>query len=95
MDGGFLVTGRKIFASLQARRTSTTSRRRWEGEDVTASWACRPWPTVSASRAPGIPSACGAVSRTLVMDAAFVPADNEWLPPGLYNQAAERSPPTC
>ena len=34
----------------------------------------------------------GSCSRTLVMDGAFVPAANEWLPPGLDDQAAERYP---
>jgi alkylation response protein AidB-like acyl-CoA dehydrogenase len=34
----------------------------------------------------------GTVSRTLLMTDAFVPAANEWLPAGIYNQAAERYP---
>jgi alkylation response protein AidB-like acyl-CoA dehydrogenase len=32
------------------------------------------------------------VSRTLLMHEVFVPAENEWMPAGLYNQAALRYP---
>ena len=93
VDGGFLVTGRKIFASLSGAADFYNVTAQVEGEDVI--------------RFLGVPAAGdgvriegtwdplgmrGTVSRTLVMDGAFVPAEHEWLPPGLYDQAAERYP---
>jgi len=93
VEGGFLVTGRKIFASLSGAADFYNVTAQVEGENVI--------------RFLGVPAGAdgvriegtwdplgmrGTVSRTLVMDAAFVPSDNEWLPPGLYNQAAERYP---
>jgi alkylation response protein AidB-like acyl-CoA dehydrogenase len=93
VEGGFLVTGRKIFASLSGAADYYNVTAQVEGED--------------AIRFLGVPADAGGVrlegtwdplgmrgtvSRTLVMEDAFVPAANEWLPPGLYNQAAERYP---
>ena len=28
----------------------------------------------------------GTISKNLVFDAAFVPEENEWLPPGMFDQ---------
>ncbi len=134
VEGGFLVTGRKIFASLSgaadfynvtalvdgagARRTAgptspnDTGARRTAGptspNDTGARRTAGPTsPSSTGIRFLGVPAAAdgvriegtwdplgmrGTVSRTLVMDGAFVPAANEWLPPGLYDQAAERYP---
>ena len=161
VEGGFLVTGRKIFASLSgaadfynvtarvegedgarrtagptspndgARRTAgptspnDTGARRTAGptspkESTGARRTAGPTSPTPARGEPqgrrarstgirflGVPATAdgvriegtwdplgmrGTVSRTLVMDGAFVPAANEWLPPGLYDQAAQRYP---
>jgi len=34
----------------------------------------------------------GTDSRTLVIEDAFVPAEHEWIPPGMFNQVARRWP---
>jgi alkylation response protein AidB-like acyl-CoA dehydrogenase len=93
VEGGFLVTGRKIFASLSGAADFYNVTAQVEGEGTI--------------RFLGVPAKAdgvriegtwdplgmrGTVSRTLVMDGAFVPAHHEWLPPGLYDQAAERYP---
>ena len=142
VEGGFLVTGRKIFASLSgaadfynvtarvdgddgdddggtgARRTAGPTSPNSTGASRTAgptspncTGARRSAGPTSANgtgiRFLGVPATAdgvriegtwdplgmrGTVSRTLVMDGAFVPAANEWLPPGLYDQAAQRYP---
>ncbi|MGZ4674825.1 MAG: acyl-CoA dehydrogenase family protein [Ilumatobacteraceae bacterium] len=93
VDGGWRVTGRKIFASLSGAANFYNVICQVPGEDTI--------------RFLGVPAhaegvSCvddwdplgmrGTVSRTLLMDDAFVPATNEWLPAGMYNQAAERYP---
>lgn len=93
VEGGFLVTGRKIFASLSGSATFYNVTCQVPGED--------------SIRLLGVPADAegvsivddwdplgmrGTVSRTLLMDKAFVPAGNEWMPPGAYNQAANRYP---
>ena len=93
VEGGFLVTGRKIFASLSGAADFYNVTAQVEGEDVI--------------RFLGVPAGAdgvriegtwdplgmrGTVSRTLVMERAFVRSEHEWLPPGLYDQAAERYP---
>jgi alkylation response protein AidB-like acyl-CoA dehydrogenase len=93
VDNGWRVTGRKIFASLSGAANFYNVICQVPGED--------------AIRFLGVPAdaegvTCvddwdplgmrGTVSRTLLMDDAFVPAGNEWLPAGMYNQAAERYP---
>ena len=90
---GWRVTGRKIFASLSGAADFYNVICQVPGDD--------------AIRFLGVPADAGGVtsiddwdplgmrgtvSRTLLMDDAFVPADNEWLPAGMYNQAAERYP---
>lgn len=93
VDNGWRVTGRKIFASLSGAANFYNVICQVPGED--------------AIRFLGVPADAegvtsvddwdplgmrGTVSRTLLMDDAFVPAGNEWLPAGMYNQAAERYP---
>jgi alkylation response protein AidB-like acyl-CoA dehydrogenase len=93
VDGGWLVSGRKIFASLSGAADYYNVTCQSPGEDVI--------------RLLGVPAEGdgveivddwdplgmrGTVSRTLLMRDVFVPHDNEWMPPGLYNQAAVRYP---
>ncbi len=93
VDGGWLVSGRKIFASLSGAADFYNVTCRVEGED--------------RIRLLGVPADAsgvsiagdwdplgmrGTVSRTLVMDRAFVPQANEWMPPGAYDEAAQRYP---
>ena len=93
VDGGYLVTGRKIFASLAGACTYHNVLCQVEGEDQL--------------RFLGVPHGGDGVtiegewdalgmrgtdSRNLLMEKVFVPAEHEWLPPGLFNQAADRFP---
>ncbi len=93
VDGGWLVTGRKIFASLSGAATFYNVTCMVPGEDQV--------------RLLGVPAdgngvqivddwdplgMRGTVSRTLLMNDVFVPTDNEWMPVGTYNQAALRFP---
>jgi alkylation response protein AidB-like acyl-CoA dehydrogenase len=93
VENGWRVTGRKIFASLSGAANFYNVICQVAGDDTI--------------RFLGVPADAegvttvddwdplgmrGTVSRTLLMDDAFVPADNEWLPAGIYNQAAERYP---
>ena len=94
VDGGFLVTGRKIFASLSGAADfyNVTAQVRGRGRHPLPRRA-RHGAMGCASRGRGIRSACGARSRARSSwTGAFVPAEHEWLPPGLYDQAAERYP---
>jgi alkylation response protein AidB-like acyl-CoA dehydrogenase len=107
VEGGFLVTGRKIFASLSGAADFYNVTARVDGEDGARRTAGPTSPKSTGIRFLGVPATAdgvriegtwdplgmrGTVSRTLVMDGAFVPAANEWLPPGLYDQAAQRYP---
>lgn len=91
--GGWMVSGRKIFASLSGAATFYNVTCQVPGED--------------AIRLLGVPAHAdgvtivddwdplgmrATVSRTLLMDNAFVPSANEWMPVGAYNQAANRYP---
>jgi alkylation response protein AidB-like acyl-CoA dehydrogenase len=93
VEGGFRVTGRKIFASLSdaADRhnvlcvTPGDERVRFlsvprgaEGATIVGTW------DPLGMR--------GTISKDLVLDDVFVPAENELLPPGVFNQMAERWP---
>jgi alkylation response protein AidB-like acyl-CoA dehydrogenase len=93
VDGGFRVTGRKIFASLSgaANRYNVTCQvpgepfirllsipADAEGIEIVGDW------DPLGMR--------GTVSRTLLFTDVFVPEDNEVLPPRGYDQAAQRFP---
>jgi len=93
VEGGWTVTGRKIFASLSGAATFYNVTCVVPGDDRV--------------RLLGVPASAdgveivddwdplgmrGTVSRTLLMKDAFVPHVNEWMPPGAYNQAALRYP---
>ncbi|MEM9561770.1 MAG: acyl-CoA dehydrogenase family protein [Actinomycetota bacterium] len=92
-DGGYLVSGKKIFASLSTSADVHNVACMVEGD-----------PRI---RLLGVPAGAdgltvtgewdplgmrGTVSKTLLLDKVFVPADNEWLPPGVFNQMATRWP---
>ena len=93
VDGGFLVTGRKIFASLSEAADMHNIVALSPATTVCASSACRrprdglqiegDWDPVGMR---------ATLSRTLVFDRVFVPQENEWLPPGGFDQAATRWP---
>ena len=91
--GGYRVTGRKIFASLSGAAdihnvvclVPGDDRIRFMGVPAAAAGA-----TIEGEWDPlGMR---GTDSRTLVLDGALVPAGNEWLPPGAFDQAATRWP---
>ena len=93
VDGGYLVTGKKIFASLAGACDYHNVLCQVEGDD--------------RLRLLGVPHGGegvsivgdwdplgmrGTDSRNLVMNDVFVPAEHEWLPPGVFNQCADRFP---
>lgn len=93
VDGGYLVTGKKIFASLAGACDFHNVLCLVEGDE--------------RLRLLGVPHGGkgvsivggwdpigmrGTDSRNLVMEDVFVPNEHEWLPPGLFNQAADRFP---
>ncbi len=93
VDGGYLVSGRKIFASLSGGAHINNVACMVEGDQRV--------------RLLGVPADGDGVtiegdwdplgmratdSRTLVMDDVFVPAEHEWIPAGAFDQAAQRWP---
>ncbi|HCV35140.1 MAG TPA: acyl-CoA dehydrogenase [Acidimicrobiaceae bacterium] len=93
VDGGYLLTGRKVFASLSEVADLHNVTCMVEGDDRV--------------RFLGVPADADGViiegdwdplgmrgtnSRNLVFDGAFVPAENEFLPPGGFDQMATRWP---
>ena len=92
-EGGYRVTGRKIFASLSGAAhihnvvclVPGDDRIRFMGVPADAPGAAiaGEWDPLGMR---------GTDSRTLVLDDATVPAENEWLPPGAFDQAATRWP---
>lgn len=93
VEGGFNVSGRKIFASLSgaANRYNVTCQSPGEPfirllsipADADGVQIVGDWDPLGMR---------GTVSRTLLFDEVFVPADNEVLPPHGYDQAAQRFP---
>ena len=93
VDGGYRVTGRKIFASLSGAADIHNVVCMVEGDSMV--------------RLLGVPADARGVtlegdwdslgmratdSRTLVLTEVFVPLENEWIPPGMFDQAALRWP---
>jgi alkylation response protein AidB-like acyl-CoA dehydrogenase len=93
VDGGFLISGKKIFASLS------------DAADVHNVVALVPGD--DRIRLFGVPKGAegltivgdwdplgmrGTISRTLLLDDVFVPADHEWIPAGVFDQVAHRYP---
>lgn len=93
VEGGYLVSGRKIFASLSGASTFHNVLCQVDGDD--------------RLRLLGVPhdgegvtiegdwdplGMRGTDSRNLVMDKVFVPNEHEWLPPGVFNRIAARWP---
>jgi alkylation response protein AidB-like acyl-CoA dehydrogenase len=93
VDGGWLVTGRKIFASLSGAADFYNVICQMPADDTVLFLGV-------PADADGVSivddwdplGMRGTVSRTLLMNDVFVPAAHEWLPAGAYNQAAERYP---
>ncbi|MDX6377764.1 MAG: hypothetical protein QOE98_2067 [Gaiellaceae bacterium] len=93
VDGGFLVSGRKIFASLAGAAAAYNLTCVVPGEDRLR------FLSVAADN-PGVQitgvwdtlGMRGTDSRDLVFDEAFVPAEAELLPPGFFGQIADRWP---
>ncbi len=93
VDGGFRVTGRKIFASLSGAA---------DRYNVTCQVPGEPFIRLLSIPADGDGIEIvgdwdplgmrGTVSRTLLFTDTFVPADHEVLPPRGYDQAAQRFP---
>jgi alkylation response protein AidB-like acyl-CoA dehydrogenase len=93
IEGGWLVTGRKIFASLSGAATFYNVTVHVPGEEFLRFLGV-------AADADGVTviddwdplGMRGTVSRTLILKDAFVPHANEWLPRGAYDEAANRYP---
>ena len=93
VEGGFRVTGRKIFASLSGAANRYNVTCQVPGEpfirllsipaDADGIQIVGDWDPLGMR---------GTVSRTLLFEDVFVPADNEVLPPRGYDQAAQRFP---
>ena len=89
VDGGFLVTGKKIFASLSGASTFHNVLCQVEGEDeLRLLGVPHEGEGVSIEGEWDPLGMRGTDSRNLVMDNVFVAAEHEWLPPGVFNQAA-------
>ena len=92
-DRSYRVTGRKIFASLSGAAHIHNVVCLVPGDDRIRFMgvpADSPGATIEGEWDPlGMR---GTDSRTLVLDDAVVPAGNEWLPPGAFDQAAARWP---
>jgi alkylation response protein AidB-like acyl-CoA dehydrogenase len=93
VEGGFRVTGRKIFASLSGAANRYNVTCQVPGEpfirllsipaDADGIQIVGDWDPLGMR---------GTVSRTLLFEDVFVPVDNEVLPPRGYDQAAQRFP---
>ena len=89
VDGGFLVTGARSSPRWRARRRVQPDLR-GAGRGGPALLQCRADNPGVRSPATGTRSACAAPTRaTLVFEDAFVPADDELLPAGLFDQLAD------
>lgn len=93
VDGGYRVSGRKIFASLSGAANIHNVIVQVEGDPrirLLGMPADADGVTIEGDWDPlGMR---GTDSRNLIMDDVFVPAGNEWIPPGAFDQAAVRWP---
>ena len=93
VDGGYRVSGRKIFASLSGAADIHNVVCNVEGDD-----RVRFLGVPAGSEGLVIEGAWdplgmrGTDSRNLVLDDVFVPAGHEWVPPGVFDQMARRWP---
>jgi alkylation response protein AidB-like acyl-CoA dehydrogenase len=93
VDGGYLVTGRKIFASLSGAATFHNVLCLVEGDERLRLLGVPHEGTGVEIQGEWDPLGMrGTDSRNLVMDRVFVPHEHEWLPPGVFNQEADRFP---
>ncbi len=93
VDGGYRVNGKKIFASLSdsagmhdiVALAPGDERIRFLGvpKDSEGLTIVGDWDPLGMR---------GTVSKTLLFDNVFVPAENEWIPPGVFNRLASRWP---
>ena len=93
VDGGYLVTGRKIFASLSGGCDWHNVLCQVEGDDRLRLLGVPH--TGEGVRIQGTWDPLGmrgTDSRNLVMEKVFVSEEHEWLPPGVFNQCADRWP---
>lgn len=93
VDGGFLISGRKIFASLSDAADVHNVVALVPGDDRIRLFGVTkdaPGLTITGDWDPlGMR---GTISRTLLLDDVFVPADHEWVPAGVFDQLAYRYP---
>jgi len=105
VDGGYRISGRKIFASLAGAADfygvlCTLERRSSERGDGSGGRMRDSMYLAVPSDAPGVTvtgewdplGMRGTVSRTLLLDDVFVPDEARLMPEGLYHQAASRFP---
>ncbi len=93
VDGGYLVTGRKIFASLAGACDYHNVLCQVEGDERLRLLGVPHGGTGVSIVGDWDPLGMrGTDSRNLVMEDVFVPAEHEWLPPGAFNQSADRFP---
>lgn len=93
VDGGWRVTGRKIFASLSDAADSHNVICRAEGEDRIRFLGIEAGSAGLRIEGEWDPLGMrGTISKNLVMEDVFVPAEREFLPPGAFDQMAARWP---
>ncbi len=93
VDGGFRVTGKKVFASLSHAADRHNILCVTAGsEDVRFLSVPRGAEGVVISGSWDPLGMRGTISNDITFTDVFVPADNELLPPGIFNQMAERWP---
>jgi alkylation response protein AidB-like acyl-CoA dehydrogenase len=93
VDGGWRVTGRKIFASLSEAAHSHNVICKAEGEDRIRFLGVEAGAAGLHIEGDWDPLGMrGTISKNLVMDDVFVPAEREYLPAGAFDQMAVRWP---
>jgi alkylation response protein AidB-like acyl-CoA dehydrogenase len=93
VDGGFLVSGRKIFASLAGAASAyNITCQEPDGDEVLFLSVKADNPGVTIVGDWDTLGMRATDSRTLVFEDAFVPDEHQLLQPGIYEQLAERWP---